>query len=570
MQTVQWWQNAVIYQILPWSFLDTDGDGRGNLSGIIKKLDYISALGVDAIWLTPIYESPMDDLGYDITDMRDIDPVIGTLTTFDKLLALTHARGLRVIVDQVWSHTSDMHHWFIESSESRDNIRSDWYVWADPKPDGSPPNNWLSAFKGESAWAWEPKREQYYLYHFLESQPKLNWFNSEVREAIFKRARFWLDRGVDGFRLDAPNFFLHDPQLRDEPQRPEDAPMPDGIDPNNPMVKHMFQYSFCRPETLDMIKMIRELVEEYPGVMTLAEVTLCEDSIELSSEYTKGQDHAHLAYNSALLVDEPMSAQLMYKTLERVERYFAGGGNCWMVGNHDYGRLRSRWTGFDTNGEHYPEIFYHMVAAMLVAMPGAICLYQGDELGLSEARIPEDISPEQIKDPFGQALYPEVVGRDGSRTPMPWRSQAENAGFSKAENLWLPVPEGHLERAVDVQNQAPSSLLNTWRRLLHWRKQQPALMQGECTLLETEEPIFAFIREAPQQRLLCMFNISSVPTYYDIPEDMHCSPVTGAIDPGQRDGNRLKLRAYGYYFGNLQPKTPPANSRSAKDVLQLV
>ncbi|MEB3211012.1 MAG: alpha-amylase family glycosyl hydrolase, partial [Leptolyngbyaceae bacterium] len=230
MQTVEWWQNAVIYQIVPWSFLDTDGDGRGNLNGIIEKLDYIASLGVDAIWLTPIYESPMDDLGYDITDMLDIDPVIGNLDIFDRLLKLTHARGLRMIVDQVWGHTSDRHFWFLESRENRDNPKADWYVWADPKPDGSPPNNWLSAFNGESAWKWEPMREQFYLFHFLDSQPKLNWNNPAVVEAILNRAKFWLDRGVDGFRIDAPNFFMHDPDLQDEPMRPDGSPWPDGID----------------------------------------------------------------------------------------------------------------------------------------------------------------------------------------------------------------------------------------------------------------------------------------------------------------------------------------------------
>ena len=561
MQTVEWWQNAVIYQIVPWSFLDTDGDGRGNLNGIINQLDYISALGVDAIWLTPIYESPMDDLGYDITDMRDIDPVIGDLDIFDKLLALTHARGLRMVVDQVWGHTSDRHFWFLESSESRDNPKADWYTWADPKPDGSPPNNWLSAFNGESAWAWEPKREQYFLFHFLRSQPKLNWENPHVVEAILSRAKFWLDRGVDGFRIDAPNFFLHDPKLRDEPLRPEGGPTPDGIHPDNPMAKLMFENSFCRPEALDILKPVRDLIDQYPSTVTLAEVTLCEDSIVLSSEYVQGSDRAHLAYNSALLVEEPISAQLMRRTLKKVQQHFTNGGNCWMVGNHDYGRLRSRWLGHDASGTPYPETFYRQAAAMLVAMPGALCLYQGDELGLSEARIPEDIPVSQIQDPFGKALYPDVVGRDGSRTPMPWLANAVSAGFSSREDTWLPVPQAHHALAVDVQTQDPSSLLNTWRGLLHWRKDQPALMQGECHMLETEDPLFAFIREAPQQRLLCIFNLSSDAAHFDLPDDMlTCATATGISSAAKRSDGMLRLRGYGYFFGNLQPAVPPAYS----------
>jgi len=569
MQTVEWWQNAVIYQIVPWSFLDTDGDGRGNLYGIIEKLDYISALGVDAIWLTPIYESPMDDLGYDITDMVDIDPVIGDLDVFDKLLSLTHSRGLRMIVDQVWGHTSDRHFWFLESSESRNNPKADWYVWADPKPDGSPPNNWLSAFNGESAWKWEPKREQYYLFHFLNSQPKLNWDNPEVVQAILERAKFWLDRGVDGFRIDAPNFFMHDRDLRDEPMRPEGSPLPDGIDPENPMAKMMFKYSFCRPEALDALRPVRELIDQYPSTVTLAEVTLCEDSILLSSEYVQGNHRSHLAYNSALLVEESINAQLMRRTLEKVQEHFSNGGNCWVVGNHDYGRLRSRWLGQNEFGTPYPDTFYHQAAAMLVAMPGALCLYQGDELGLSEARIPEDIPVSQIQDPFGKALYPDVVGRDGSRTPMPWQETAISAGFSNHADPWLPIPDTHRSRAVDAQNEDPSSLLNTWRRLLHWRKNQPALMQGECHILGTADPIFAFIREAPQQRLLCMFNLSPETAHFELPDEMQpCITATGANPAAKRNEGMLRLRGYGYFFGNLQPKTQPANSGTARDTLE--
>lgn len=554
MQTLPWWQNAVIYQIVPLSFLDTDGDGRGDLNGVIQKLDYIAALGVDAIWLTPIYESPMDDLGYDVTDMLDVDPVIGDLELFDKLLALTHARGLRMILDQVWGHTSDRHFWFLESREDQTNPKADWYVWADPKPDGSPPNNWLSAFNGRSAWAWEPKRQQYYLFHFLESQPKLNWNNPNVVDAILKRASFWLDRGVDGFRIDAPNFLMHDPQLRDERPRPGNAPRPDGIDPDNPMAQYMFERSFCRPEALDALKPVRQLVDRYPGGMTLAEVTLCEDSIELSSQYVRGRERAHLAYNSALLVDQPISAKLMQHTLSRIEENFPQGGNCWMVGNHDYGRLRSRWTGRDADGTPYPEMFYHQVAAMLITLPGALCLYQGDELGLDEAQIPEDIQEHQIRDPFGKALYPEVVGRDGSRTPLPWKAEAVSAGFSTHESSWLPIPKAHLLRAVDVQTQKPGSLLNTWRRLLHWRKHQPALTQGSCHILDTDEPLFAFIREAPQQRLLCMFNLGGDTTHYRIPTVVEpCLTVMRTNSSAKREGDRLRLHSYGYFFGNLKP-----------------
>ncbi|MFP4124775.1 alpha-glucosidase [Coleofasciculus sp.] len=552
MQTVKWWQNAVIYHIVPRSFLDTSGDGEGDLNGIIAKLDYIAALGVDAIWLCPIYESPREDLGYDPTDLRSIDPMYGSLEDFQRLLALAHARGLKVIVDQIWSHTSDRHPWFQESRSSRDNPKADWYVWADPKPDGSPPNNWRSAFLGDSAWTWSPERGQYYFHNFLKSQPDLNWHNPAVIEAVLAEARFWLELGVDGFRLDAVNFYFHDQELRDNPVRPADASLPDGISPKNPFAHQLFKYNFCRPETIEVLKHIREFVQAYPGVITLGEVTLAEDSIALSSEYV-GDQRLHLAYNSALLFDESISATRLYQTLEKVLTHFPDGGNCWCVGNHDYGRLRSCWTGKEASGKPYPEGFYQMMVGLLLSLPGAFCLYQGDELGLPVARIPEDIPVEEIKDPFGKALYPILPGRDGSRTPIPWIADSLHGGFTTASKPWLPVPQSHRERAVNLQDNEPNSLLNTWRRFLHWRKQQPALMRGDCQMLKTEEPIFGLIRETEEQRLICLFNLSEIPTEYDLSPYAECQTIRGIDMTAQRQGNILKIPAYGTFFGNLPP-----------------
>ena len=545
----QWWQHAVIYQIYPWSFYDSDGNGAGDLNGIIHKMGYIASLGVDAIWLCPIFESPMEDMGYDVTDMLDIDPLFGDLKDFGRLLDVAHSFGLKVMVDQVWNHTSDKHPWFSESRKSRDNKRSDWFIWADAKPDGSPPNNWLSAFMGKSAWQWDEHRQQYYMYNFLPSQPELNWHNPDVVNAILNRAKFWLDQGVDGFRLDAVNFFIHDKELRDNPERPEDAPRPDGVDADNPMVQHLFKYSFCRPENIDAVKPIRDMVNQYPGVATLGEITLCEDSVDLSSQYV-GEDRLHMAYNSALLVDKPISAELMRWTMERVLKHFPQGGQCWMVGNHDYGRLRSRWTGKDMNGQPYPDEFYYMVAAMLLSLPGAVCLYQGDELGLPEAMIPKDIPEDRIRDPFGQALYPVVQGRDGSRTPMPWEAEAPHAGFTTAEEPWLPVPKKHLSYSVDAQNQNPTSLLNTWRRLLHWRKQQPALIAGDFRMIDTEEPLFGYIRNYAEQSLLCLFNISDRPLEYDLGEYADCHEEDLGFDV-HRVGSQVKIMGYAAFFANL-------------------
>jgi alpha-glucosidase len=552
----EWWQHAIIYQIYPCSFYDTDGDGLGDLQGVISKLDYIASLGVDAIWLSPVFESPMEDWGYDVTDMFDIDPAFGNLQDFDRLVQIAHVFGLKIIIDQVWNHTSDKHPWFVESRKSRDSKKADWYVWADAKEDGSPPNNWLSAFMGRSAWQWDEQRSQYYLYNFLPSQPELNWHNPEVVDAILKRAKFWLDRGIDGFRLDAVNFYVHDEQLRDNPKRPKDASLPDGVDPDNPMVQYLFKYNFCRPENLELLQPIRELIERYPGVMTLGEVTLCEDSIELSGQYVEGDERLHMAYNSALLAEEPMTAKFMRQITERVQHHFRHGGQCWIVGNHDYGRLKSRWTGMDENGQPYSDSFYHMMAALLLSLPGAFCLYQGDELGLTEAQIPKDIPEAKIQDPFGQALYPVVPGRDGSRTPMPWTEETPNCGFTEAGEPWLPIPKKHFSHAVSAQNNDPNSLLNTWRRLLHWRKQQPALIAGTFESIETDEPIFGFIREYAEQRLLCLFNMSSETVEYDLSDYEECMPaaeVNFILDGANRDW--VRIPSYGVFFGNIPSMT---------------
>lgn len=547
----EWWQNAVIYQIAPWSFQDSDGDGTGDLGGVIQRLDYIDSLGVDAVWLTPIYESPMDDLGYDITDMRVIGGTFGTMEQFDRLVALTHQRGIKIVLDMVWNHTSDEHPWFKESCKSRDNRYADWYVWADPAPDGGPPNNWRSAFNGESGWNFVESRQQYYFFNFLESQPDLNWHNPDVRGAILKRARFWLDRGIDGMRLDAVNFYCHDPQLRDNPVRESGSKMPDGIDPANPAAEHCFVNSFCREETLEFLKPLRELCDEYSGAMLLGEVTLCEDTIEQAAQYAQGPDRLHLAYHSALHFNEPLSANRLRTIIEKALSHFGKGGICWIVGNHDYGRTSSYWGGRERD---YPEDYHRMVAAMLISLPGALCLWQGDELGLPEARIPEDIPVDQIKDPFGKRLYPDVKGRDGSRTPMPWTREGHLAGFSTADQAWLPIPDSHRERAVDVQQSDPSSLLNTWRELMHWRTLQPALEAGESQLLDIHPEVLALVREYREQRLLCLFNINEQPVELDLSPFEILRPVTSLSFTHEYDAGRMcvRLPAWGVMYADLR------------------
>jgi len=441
--------------------------------------------------------------------MLDIDPLFGVMKDFEELLSIAHDMGLKVLIDQVWNHTSQLHPWFVESASSRTNPKSDWYVWHDPRDDGSPPNNWLSAFMGRSAWQWHLGRRQYYLANFLPCQPELNWHNPQVLEAVLDLARFWLDKGVDGFRIDAVNFFVEDPALRDNPERTPEMGLPDGISPDNPMVRQQFVNSFCRPEVFERLPAIRALLDEYPNVVSLGEVTLAEDSISLSGAYVQGDNRLHLAYNSSLLQDCPLSMTMLREVIERTLSNFPDQGQCWMVGNHDYGRFRSRWTGTDQHGQPYPEVAYHMMAALLTCLPGALCLYQGDELGLPEARIPADIPEDRIRDSFGKALYPVLPGRDGSRTPMPWVSRAPQQGFTTGGQPWLPIPRRHRALAVDLQTNDPSSLLNTWRRLLHWRREQPALHSDAITVLETGEPLLAFLRgDSGGRSVFCLFNTS--------------------------------------------------------------
>lgn len=520
---VDWWNSAVIYQLSPWSFQDSDDDGIGDLQGIIQRLDYIGSLGVDAIWLTPIFVSPMDDFGYDITGERDIAPIFGTREDFRRLVDLAHRRGLRVILDMVWNHTSDQHRWFVESRSSRTNPKADWYVWADPAEGGGPPNNWRSSFSGESAWHYDETRQQYYYANFLASQPDLNWYNDDMRDAILEIARFWLEAGIDGMRLDAVNFFCHDPELRDNPPRDEQCGTPDGLSMDNPLAEHQLANSFCRPETLERLAPIRELVDRYPGVVLLGEVIEAEDSIKLAADYTAGNRRLHLAYHGALLFEERMQARLLRQVVERALDAFGEQGACWIVGNHDFGRLRSQWCA---EREAYSLDFYRMMATLLLVLPGAFCLWQGDELGLEEARIPEDIPPDKLKDPFGRTMYPTLKGRDGSRTPMPWSDDQPHAGFTRGEP-WLPVPEHHRRQSVAVQQSDPDSMLNHWRCLLRWRTVQPALQAGRTTVLEFDEPLFGLLREENEQRLLCLFNVSDHPASVDLTPFGDLRPVEG-------------------------------------------
>lgn len=420
-------------------------------------------------------------------------------------------------------------------------------VWADPKPDGSPPTNWQSAFGG-SAWEWEPAREQYYLHNFLVSQADLNWYNPDVVEEIMVIAAFWLDKGVDGFRMDVANFFMHDRQLRDNPERPDTISRPAGASPSDPFFSQINLYNICQPETIDLLKSLRQHLDRYPGVTTLAEISSAEDTLLASSQYV-GDDKLHMAYNSSLMTDEPLTQQRLYQLIERVEDLFGDNILCWTAGTHDFPRLRSRWQQSNQIAAFNQTAFDHMLIALLACLRGSCCIYQGDELGLAQAEIPH----EKMQDPFGITGYPHILGRDGSRTPMPWQADQPHGGFtSAAAEPWLPVPAGHLATAVDKQTDDDSSLLNKYRQMIGWRKRQPALRQGELTLLETAPPILGFTRQCAEQSLLCLFNISAEVAKHDVSK---FDPFVVDADTGftaRCHENLIEIPAYGVFLAHLE------------------
>jgi alpha-glucosidase len=552
-----WWRSAVIYQIYPRSFADSNGDGIGDLPGILQKIDYVARLGVDAVWISPFFKSPMRDFGYDISDYRAVDPIFGTLDDFKAILAAAHDRGLKVLIDQVWNHTSDEHPWFAESRTSRDNPRANWYVWADAKPDGSPPNNWLSTFGG-SAWAWEPQRQQYYLHNFLVSQPDLNWYNPAVAKAILDVARFWLDLGVDGFRLDVVNFFTHDRRLHDNPLRPADTPRPAGAAPTDPFFDQINLYNLCQPATLDLLKPIRELTDRY-GATTLAEISSVEDALATSSEYVKGRDRLHTAYNSSLMTDEPFTAQRVNQLIHQVESLFNEGVICWTAGTHDFPRLKNRWSKYQPSHAFLQAAFDHLFVALMIALRGCCCIYQGDELGLTQADIPHA----KMKDPFGIQGYPHVLGRDGSRTPIPWAKEGPGAGFTTHPEPWLPIPDQHRLAAVDEQEADPGSLLHKYRQLIHWRRRQPALRQGSLQPLTLpDDRLVGFVRRCPTQALLCLFNFSPETVYQDMSGFPAYRAAMEMVLSNRSYGDILELPPFGLYFAHLDPSPAPTIAKA--------
>jgi len=528
----------VIYQIYPRSFNDTNGDGIGDLDGITARLDYVAKLGVDAIWVSPFYRSPMKDFGYDITDFCDVDPIFGDLEAFDRMLARAHELGLKMVIDQAVNHTADNHRWFLESRSSRDNPKADWYVWVDPKPDGAPPNNWLSVFGG-SAWQWEPRRAQYYLHNFLVGQPDLNFTCPEVMDAVIGVLAFWLDRGIDGFRLDTANFYVHDVELRDNPPRPAHMAPAAGAGRANPYAMQQHIYDKSRPENFEVLKRFRALIDRYPDKFLLGEVA-DDHSPQTAADYSRGEAHLHTCYTFDLL-GEDYSAAHVRARVETLERLIDDGWPCWAFSNHDVTRTASRWQRGEVNPDQA-----RMLNALLFCLRGTVCLYQGEELGLPQAEVPFA----QMRDPFGLALYPEFLGRDGCRTPMPWQAGAPNAGFSAVEP-WLPISPAQSAIAVDKQLPDPGSTLNACRQFLNWRRRHSALITGDIRFLDTPEPILAFERKSADETLYAYFNLgeaeakiarADLPTQNFFPEVGSAASITAA---------GLTLPAFGFALGSL-------------------
>lgn len=495
MSDIEWWKTAVFYQIYPRSFKDSTGNGIGDLNGITEKLEYISDLGIDGIWISPFFKSPMADFGYDVSDYRSVDPLFGSNADFENLIKKSHKYGIKVIVDMVLSHTSHEHPWFVESRQDRTNPKADWYVWCDEIP-----NNWVSVFGG-GAWEWDETRQQYYLHNFLKEQPDLNYHNPDVRDAMIEECRYWLERDVDGFRLDVINYIYHDKELRNNPPR---DPHKDGFanqqEIENPYSMQWHVHDKSRPEALDFVERLRALMDEYPNKMALAEIS-ADDRVKLAAEYTKGDKRFHTAYSISLMGGTEITSSIVKNNV--VDFFDASDQSwpSWAFSNHDVIRVASRWGEEISN----KEAFAIMLNKLLLSLKGTVFLYQGDELGLSEADIPK----EKLQDPWGIYYWPDWKGRDGCRTPMPWVADAPQAGFSDSEETWLPVPDDHKIRAVNTQETDQHSVLNQTRDFIAWRKTKAVLQYGDIEFHDTkDEKLLAFDRILNGQKICCIFNLS--------------------------------------------------------------
>lgn len=497
--TVPWWQSGVIYQIYPRSFQDSEGDGIGDLKGIVRRLDYLVDLGVDAIWISPIYASPMADFGYDVADYRDIDPRFGTLADFDNVLEKAHARGLKVLLDFVPNHTSDQHPWFLESRSSRDHPKRDWYIWRDPAADGGPPNNWISDFGG-SAWQWDEATGQYYFHAFLKEQPDLNWRMPAVRAAMYDVMRFWLDRGVDGFRIDVLWHLIKAADFPDNPVNPSYEPT------MGEMHRVLQTHSTDQPEVHAIAAEMRDIAEGYSDRdrrVLVGEIYLPVEKLMYYYGVTRPEVHLPLNFQ---LIDAPWEARALGALMARYEAVLpAGAWPNWVLGNHDRPRVATR------RGQAQARV----AAMLLLTLRGTPTLYYGDELGLGDV----EISPDQVQDPRELREPGLGLGRDPVRTPMPW-NDSDNAGFTTSEP-WLPLHSDWRTRNVAVMVEEPHSILTLYQGLLAVRRTHLALSAGNFALLDAEGDVLAYERRHGAERLIVVLNLGEQPQRFTLPDSSH-------------------------------------------------
>ena len=510
----RWWQKGIIYQVYPRSFQDSNGDGVGDLPGILRRLDYLQWLGVDAVWISPIYESPMADFGYDISNYCSVHPLFGSLQDFDKLLKEVHRRGMKLILDLVPNHTSSQHPWFLESRSSRDNAKRDWYIWKDARQDGTPPNNWLSVFGG-SGWEWDDKTRQYYYHAFLKEQPDLNWRNPELRQAMFDAMRFWLDKGVDGFRVDVMWHMIKDDQLRDNPPNPDYQPHQATYE------KLLAVHSTDQPEVHDIVRLMREVMDEYDDRVMIGEIYL--PVHRLVMYYGHDSRGTHLPFNFQLL-SVPWEPGRLFSVIEEYEAALpTEGWPNWVLGNHDQPRIISRIG-----------VAQSKVAAMLLlTLRGTPTIYYGEEIGMRDVAIP----PDEICDPQGLNMPGLDLSRDPARTPMQW-DDSPYAGFSSVRP-WLRLPDNFPRVNVKVQQLDAFSMLSFYKSLLEIRNREAALNVGSYRSVYSDKRLIAYAREAGNSRFLIVLNMTHRPCFFR-PENLSFEGTIELSTEPERNGTIVK------------------------------
>jgi len=515
-----WWERGIIYQIYPRSFKDSDGNGIGDLRGIYEKLDYLQWLGVDAVWISPVYPSPMKDFGYDVSNYTDIDPIFGTMADFHALEDEIHRRSLKLIMDFVPNHTSDQHPWFIESRSSRDNPKRDWYIWCDPAPEGGPPNNWLSNFGG-SAWTFDERTGQYYYHSFLPEQPDVNWRNPDLMHAMFDVLRFWLDRGVDGFRVDVIYHIVKDEHFRDNPPNPDYQPG------ENPYHEFLSTYTADRPEVHDIIAGMREVLDAYRDRVLIGEIYLPLE--RLVAYYGASGRGTHLPFNFQL-IQLPWHAQVIREAIDNYEAALPEyGWPNWVLGNHDKPRLASRVGPAQAR----------IAAMLLLTLRGTPTLYYGDEIGMHNVPIP----PEKVQDPFEKNVPGMGLGRDPARTPMQWDA-TEHAGFSQAEP-WLPVGKDYRTVNVEVERNDPHSMLTLYHELIALRRREPALAVGSYSSVPAPHELLAYRRQHGNRQLMIVLNFGHNPHGFEYSSSLGRGTIvlsTHLDRQGEAVHGRLSLR----------------------------